>query len=181
MGERAVVAPDPHAVVAVYATEDDLTSAIKHLEHANFDMAHISVLGKGMSEERHVVGFETPSTHTARWAKWGGLWGWLFGAFIFVPGVGHIAIGGYLLFMVISTGLGATGGALWGAMTAVGIPNDGIPKYEADLRADHFLVIAHGDPFEVERARDLLEQTTHERLDHHRLTATASSEAEDAP
>jgi len=157
----------PDAVVAVYADEDDLTRAVKHLEHEHYDMDTISVLGKGMSEQRHVVGFETPEKHTARWAKWGGLWGWLFGAFVFVPGVGHVAIGGYLLFVLATTVTGALGGALGGVLTGMGIPADGIPVYEADLRAERFLVIAHGTASQVERARALLAQTTHERLDHH--------------
>jgi len=177
MTDEVVEEPTPDAVVAVYATEEDLAGAIRHLEQAHYDMANISVLGKGMSEERHVIGFDTPGTHTARWAKWGGLWGWIFGAFIFVPGVGHVAIGGYLLFMLVSTGLGAAGGALGGALSSVGIPKDGIPRYEADLRADHFLVIAHGTPGEVARARELLGQTTHQRLDHHQ---TSPDKAKDA-
>jgi uncharacterized membrane protein len=168
------LAETPNAVVAVYATEDDVTVAVKHLEHEHYDMSRISVLAKGMSEERHIVGFETPSTHTKRWAKWGGLWGWLFGAFLFVPGVGHVAIGGYLLYLITTTGLGAASGALAGALTGVGIPKDGIPKYEADLRADKFLVIAHGTPSEVDRARELLSQTTHDRIDHHGPVSEAS-------
>jgi hypothetical protein len=54
-------------VVAVYANETDLAATVKHLEHAGYDMSSISVLGKGMIEERHVVGFETQGNHAARW------------------------------------------------------------------------------------------------------------------
>jgi uncharacterized membrane protein len=176
VAEQVASEVTPDAAVAVYATEEDLTAAVKHLEQAQFDMSKISVLGKGMTEERHIVGFETPTTHTARWAKWGGLWGWVFGAFIFVPGVGHVAIGGYLLYVLVTTGLGAVSGALGGALTSVGIPKDGVPRYEADLRADHYLVIAHGTPTEVGHARDLLGQTTHERLDHHQTPTAGSSD-----
>ena len=95
------------------------------------------------------------------------LWGWIFGAFIFVPG-GVRAIGGYLLFMLLTAGVGAAGGALGATLTSAGIPKDGVPIYLADLRSDRFLVIAHGTPEDVERARHLLAQTTHHRLDHHR-------------
>jgi uncharacterized membrane protein len=163
----------PDAAVAVYDTEDELTAAVKRLEHEGFDMSKISVLGSGMTEERHVIGFETPGKHTARWAKWGGLWGWLFGAFFFIPGVGHIAVGGYLLYLLAGAGIGAAGGALTGALTSVGIPKDGVPQYEADLRANRFLVIAHGTTGEVQRARELLAATDHHRLDHHENTSTA--------
>jgi uncharacterized membrane protein len=161
------VHPAPDAVVAVYTSEEELTRAVKHLEREHYDMSSISVLGKGMSEERHVIGFDTPEKRTARWAKWGGLWGWVFGALLFVPGVGHVAIGGYLLFVLMTTGVGAASGALGGALSSVGIPKEGIPVYEADLRADRFLVIAHGTPEQVETARTLLDQTDHHRLDHH--------------
>jgi hypothetical protein len=41
--------PTPNAVVAVYTTEADLTTAVKHLERRGFDMSMISVLGQGMS------------------------------------------------------------------------------------------------------------------------------------
>ena len=175
VGGNAATIPD--AVVAVYATEADLTAAIKHLEHETYDMTAISVLGTGITQERHVVGFETQRTHAARWATWGGLWGWVFGAFVFVPGIGHVAIGGYLLFMLITAGIGATGGALGGALTSMGIPKDGVPIYESDLRSERFLVIAHGTPGEVDRARTLLAQTTHERLDHHQAAAVAGTPA----
>jgi len=170
-----VAATVPEAVVAVYATEADLTAAIKLLEHERYDMSAISVLGQGMTQERHVIGFETQRTHAARWAAWGGLWGWVFGAFVFVPGVGHVAIGGYLLFMLITAGIGATGGAVGGALSSLGIPKDGLPVYESDLRSERFLVVAHGTPGEVDRARDLLGRTAHERLDHHRAAATSTA------
>jgi hypothetical protein len=166
--------PVPDAIVGVYSSEADLTAAVKHLEIAKYDMSRISVLGKGMSEERHVVGFETPGKHTARWATWGGLWGWLFGAFFFVPGIGHVAFGGYLLYLLTTTGLGLAGGALAGGLTSVGIPKEGIPKYEADLRADRLLLIVHGTPDEVEQAREVLGKTSHDRLDVHSATAVPS-------
>jgi len=59
----------------VYVTEADLTAAIQHLEYEKYDMGAVSVLGTGMRQERHVVGFETQRTHAARWATWGALWG----------------------------------------------------------------------------------------------------------
>ncbi len=65
-------------------------------------------------------------------------------------------------------------GALGGALTSVGIPKDGVPKYAADLRANRFLVIAHGTPNEVQQARELLTHTDHHRIDHHSSAPQAS-------
>ena len=173
MGSNTLVGESLESLVAVYASEDDLTEAIRQLEKDHYDMATISVLAKGMSEERHIVGFETRESHMQSWAKWGGLWGWVFGAFMFVPGVGHVAVGGYLLYLLATTGIGALGGALAGTLTRLGIPEEGIPLYEADLHANQFLVIAHGSPGEVARARDLLQPTNHQRIDHHPAKAAS--------
>ena len=156
-----------NAVIATYSNEHDLTEAVKHLKRREYDMSMISVLGKGLSEERHIVGFETSASHTKLWAKFGGMWGWLFGAFVFVPGFGHLAIGGYLLYLITTIGLGAAGGALAGLMSGMNIPDDGIPQYETALRAEKILLIAHGDAASVERAREILAQTTHEQIDVH--------------
>ena len=51
-----------------------------------------------------------------------------------------------------------------------------MPIYLADLRSDRFLVIAHGTPEDVERARHLLAQTPHHRLDHHQAARGAEDE-----
>jgi hypothetical protein len=56
-------------------------------------------LPKGMNTERHVIGFDTHINREGRWARWGGAWGVLFGAFFSIPGVGHVALGGYVLYL----------------------------------------------------------------------------------
>lgn len=100
-----------------------------------------------------------------------------------VPGVGHVAIGGYLLYVLATAGFGAAGGALAGGFSVVGIPEDGVPMYEADLRADRLLVIALGTTGEVDKAKELLGQTRHHQLDHHTggLTATITVPAPAVP
>ncbi len=81
--------------------------AIKRLEKSKIDMASISVLGKGLTEDRHVVGFrDAEQAHRPL--------GWLGRA--------------------LGLGLGVASGAVGGAMSSIGIPEDGIPVYEADLR-----------------------------------------------
>ena len=169
MARPAEVPPEErNAVIAVYDSEDALSGAVKHLEDAGYDTAKLSVLGKGLTEERHVVGFDTRARRTGRWTGWGALWGSVFGALLFVPGVGHVAVGGYLLWLATTGALGAAGGALGGMLSSLGVPEDGIPVYEADLKADKFLVIAHGSEVDVEQARKLLQEGSRpERLDVH--------------
>ena len=52
----------------------------------------------------------------------------------------------------LTGGLGAVGAAFY----SIGIPKDSIIKYEKDLKADKFLLIAHGGKDDVERAADIL-------------------------
>ncbi len=53
-------------------------------------------------------------------------------------------------------GLSALGAGLY----SIGIPKDSIVKYEAALKTDQFLVIAHGTAAEVAKAKEIIE-TTH--------------------
>jgi hypothetical protein len=42
------------------------------------------------------------------------------------------------------------------ALTGLGIPKDSVIRYQADLKANKFLLIANGTAAEVERARAIL-------------------------
>ena len=52
-------------------------------------------------------------------------------------------------------GLSALGAALY----SIGIPKDSILQYETQVKNGKLLLVAHGTPEEVERAKDLLDQT----------------------
>jgi hypothetical protein len=158
---------EANATVAVYGDMQQAEHGVRTLEHAGFDMAQLSILARGMGEERHVIGFDTPSVREARWARWGGLWGVLFGAFVFIPGIGGIAIGGYLLYILMSGALGAGAGALGAAFSTVGIPGDAVIRYETALRADKQLLIVHGTPETLEKARQALADTGAESVEIH--------------
>jgi hypothetical protein len=49
--------------------------------------------------------------------------------------------------------------ALGAGLYSIGIPKDSIVKYEAALKTDQFLVIAHGTAAEVAKAKEILEST----------------------
>jgi uncharacterized membrane protein len=115
-------------------------------------MSHLSIIAKGMNTERHVIGFDTHRNREGRWARWGGAWGALFGAFFFIPGVGHVALGGYILYL-LSTGVI---GAITAALSAVGVPDDAVIRYETAIKADKPLLIAHCTRIDIERAREVI-------------------------
>lgn len=158
-----------NAVVAVYDTHADATEAIQLLQRGGFDIKKLSVIGKDYHTEEHVVGYYNAGDRMKYWGKlgafWGGIWGLLFGAAFFaVPGVGPVLVAGPLVAWIVSAleGAVAVGGlsAIGAGLYSIGIPKDSIVQYETALKANKFLVVAHGTPDEVERARDII-KTTH--------------------
>jgi len=72
-------------------------------------------------------------------------------------------IAGALESAAVVGGLSALGAGLY----SIGIPKDSIISYEAAIKSDKFLVVAHGTPDEINRAKEILEGTSAERMDVH--------------
>jgi hypothetical protein len=170
-------------VVAVFADHHAAEIAIKKLTAADFDMKHLTVVGKGYHSEEKVIGFYSTGDRVKFWgtrgAFWGGFWGLFFGGlFMTIPIVGHVVVLGYLATVAISTiesaimvgGLSALGAAVY----SIGVPKDSVIQYETALKADKFLVMAHGTAEEVARANAILGTLKPSQLDVH---AGAQSDA----
>jgi len=165
-----------NAVIAVFADHSEAELAVKELTAAGFAMKNLSVIGKGYHTEENVVGFYSAGDRVKFWggrgAFWGGLWGLFFGGlFITIPVIGHVVVLGYLAAAVLSSiesaimigGLSALGAALY----SIGVPKDSVIQYETALKADGFLVVAHGDTDEVARAKVILAEANPFRLKVH--------------
>ncbi len=163
-------------VIAVFAEHNAAESAVKNLAAAGFEMKNLSVVGKGYHTDEKVVGFYKAGDRIKFWgtrgAFWGGLWGMFFGGlFLTIPVVGHVVVLGYLAAMAISAietsvvagGLSALGAALY----SIGIPKDSVIQYETALKADGFLVMAHGTAEQMARAKTILGAVDPSRLDVH--------------
>lgn len=157
-----------NAVVAIYDSHDQAERAVKSLQRAGFNMKQLSIVGRDYHSEEHVVGYYTTGDRMMYWggmgAFWGGLWGFLFGAaFFFIPGIGPIVVAGPLVTWIVAglEGAAVVGGlsALGAALYGIGIPKNSILKYETALRAGKFVLVAHGAPDEVRRAKDIIETT----------------------
>jgi hypothetical protein len=170
-------------VVAVYNSHTQAEEALQKLSAASFDIKKVSIIGKGYHSEENVVGYYTTGDRMKSWgamgAFWGGLWGLLFGAGLFlVPGIGPVLVAGPFLAALLGALESAVvvGGlsALAGALVSMGIPKDKSIKYEADLKADKYLLIVHGTADEVERARAILAQTSPVSLETHQMAAASA-------
>jgi hypothetical protein len=166
----------PESVIAVFADHGAAESAVKKLTAAGFDMKNLSIVGKGYHTEEKVVGFYSAGDRIKFWgtrgAFWGGLWGLFFGGLLLsIPVVGHVVVLGYLAAAavpaiesaVMAGGLSALGAALY----SIGIAKDTVLQYETAVKADGFLVMAHGTAEDMARAKAILGTLEPSRLDLH--------------
>ena len=160
---------DQSHCVAVFDRHQDAESAIRELQYAGFDMKKLSIIGRDYHTEEHAVGFYNAGDRVKYWGKQGAFWGGIFGilfapAFFFIPGIGPILTGGLIGSLLMGTLEGAAVGAtvvggtsvLAAALAGAGIPKDSVIRYESDLKANKFLLIASGTAAEVEGARAIL-------------------------
>jgi len=156
---------EQNAVVAIFESHSQAEEALKELQRSGFDMKKLSIVGKDYHTEEHVVGYYNAGDRMKRWGKtgafWGGFWGLLFGsAFFAIPGIGPVLVAGPLVAWIVGAlegavvvgGLSAVGAGLY----SLGIPKDSIVQYEAALKSDKFLLLAHGTEDEVERAKGIM-------------------------
>ncbi|MDB4977281.1 MAG: hypothetical protein JWN48_5622, partial [Myxococcaceae bacterium] len=150
--------------------------AVKDLEGAGVDLKQVSIVGKGFHTEEHALGFYTTGDRIKHWsgtgALWGGLWGTLFGsAFFFIPAIGPvIAMGplvGWIVGALETAAVGGTVGALGGALASIGIPKESVVKYELEVKAGKFIVLAHATADVIERARGALANTGASQINAH--------------
>ena len=155
-----------NTVIAVFADHAAADKAVKALASSGFDVKNLSVVGKGYHTEEKAVGFYNVGDRMKVWgsrgAFWGGLWGLFFGGlFLTIPVVGHVIVLGYLAATIASAIEGAVvvGGlsAIGAALSSIGIPKDSVMTYEAAVKTDSFLVMAHGTAEEMHRARTILD------------------------
>jgi hypothetical protein len=154
--------------VAVYDTHVLADDAVRKLAKAGIAMKSISILGRDYHTEEHAVGYLNAGDRAKFFGKlgafWGGLAGILFGsALMFVPVVGHIVVLGPIAATLAGglqgAALGGGASALFGALTALGIPKDSVLRYETAIKADKFLVMVHGDTTDVRHAKEVLATT----------------------
>jgi len=165
-----------NSVVAIYPTHTQADLAVKELQRAGVDMRTLSIVGKGYHTDEHVVGYYNVGDRMQVWGKagafWGGLWGLLFGsAFFWIPGLGPLLVAGPLVNSIVGAleGVAVVGGlsVLGAGLYNLGIPKDSVLRYETVLGTDKFLLIAHGSLEDTLQAKQILDRTGPESLEHH--------------
>ena len=173
---------EENVVVAVFSSHAKAENAIRTLGQSAFPLKQLTIVGKGYHTDEKVIGFYNIGDRIKLWGKngafWGGLWG-LFagGLFMTIPLLGPVVVLGHLAAMLIGVAEGAlvVGGvsALSGALVSVGIPKDSVVRYEEAVRADQFLVMAHGTPDQIKQAQMILHEASPTELKLHEGTCAA--------
>ena len=165
-----------NSIVATYLSHTAAEAAVKDLQQSGLDMKKLSIVGRDYHTDEHVVGYYNTGDRMKAWGKtgafWGGLWGFIFGsAFFWIPGLGPLVMGGPIVSWIIGAlegaivvgGMSVLGASLYG----IGIPKDSILRYETALKTDKFLLIVHGTMDEITHAKEILDRTNPDSLDHH--------------
>jgi hypothetical protein len=89
------------------------------------------------------------------------MWGILFGSALFlIPGIGPLVMAGPIVAWIVGAleGAAVVGGlsALGAGLYSIGIPKESILEYETSLKAGMFILVFHGTPDEVTRAKAIL-------------------------
>ncbi|MBB3892986.1 hypothetical protein GGQ61_003724 [Phenylobacterium haematophilum] len=171
-----------NVAVAVFSSHGQAEEAVRTLAQSGFAMDQLTIVGKGYHTDEKVIGFYNLGDRIKLWGKngafWGGLWG-LFagGLFMTVPLVGPVVVLGHLGAMLLGAVEGAVlvGGvsALTGALMGIGIPKDSVLRYEEAVKADQFLVMAHGASEEIDRAKAILHAASPSEVTVHEGTCAA--------
>jgi len=180
----ALVTSDEKAVIAIYNTHPEAEAVVNELQRARFDVKRLSVVGKDYHTDEQVVGYYNAGDRMKHWGKlgavWGGLWGLLFGAaFFWVPGLGPLLVAGPLAASIVAAlesavvvgGLSVLGAALF----SIGIPKDSVVRYETAIKADKYLLVAHGTEAEIANAKEILTSTNPVELNDHVLKPDSES------
>jgi uncharacterized membrane protein len=159
-----------NSVVAIYDTHEQAEQAIKELQEAGVDMKSLSIAARNQHTDEHVIGYYNAGDRMMYWGKvgafWGGFWGLLFGSAAFaIPGLGPILVAGPLVGWIVAglEGAAVVGGvsAVGAGLVSIGIPKDSVLKYDVALKTDKFLLVVHGSPDAVDKAKDILAGTAH--------------------
>ena len=92
-------------------------------------------------------------------------------ALFIVPGIGPLLVAGPMVIWIVAAleNAAIVGGfsVLGAALVSIGIPENSILQYETAIKAGKFLMLVHGTPDEVTRAKHLLKDSGSSKTEMH--------------
>jgi uncharacterized membrane protein len=162
------------STIGVYENHDKAVQAVVELKDAGFPVKQLSIIGKAetevVDEKMHIMPKDPIKvgglgTGTAVGATLGILTG--VGLFA-IPGLGFLYGAGALVGAIAGFDFGLIGGGIASVLTTVGVKDENVKKYHEDLEAGKYIVVAHGNEAEVNKAKEVLHaHDTHDDLHTH--------------
>ncbi len=162
--------------VAFYTTPAAIEQALQTLQYADFDLAGVSVIGRGYQHASQVTGFCLRAGEPHYLGEQAVFWEhvWLVlpdTAFFHLPGGGSLVIGGKMVSMIargmegadIAEGFSIAGAAFYMA----GIPRRYVNEYEQVIAAGQLMLLVQGSRQEIEYACTIL-HSEKQRITVHR-------------
>jgi len=152
-------------VVAMFEAPDRAETAVAALQSAGFDPAKLSIIAKDAPSGEHLFGCAAIGHQTKFWGRLGPTWNRMAqrlpgAAVMYVPFIANVVILGAVVEWLAEdrprhgTAEGAT--PLWRLLARVGVPSHEGSAIELALRESSIVLLAKGDPADVDEARDLL-------------------------
>lgn len=147
-------------VVAVYKSMETAQKAVHTLDESKFPSDQVSLVANSVHQDLKsttpIQYGDEAKNDAAFGAGVGGLLGFFAAApLLTIPGIGLMLIAG-----PISAGLaGAIVGGFLGALNGWGVHEDHVKDYEDKVKKGACLVVANGDPYEVDYAKQILSKT----------------------
>lgn len=173
--------PRSSQVFGIYATADEVESALHGFRDAGFSAADVSVLfpEKTASSDVHcddgeieiVTESSTKAPEAAMvgigsGAALGGAFGWLVGVgALAIPGIGPVIAAGPLISCLAGIGIGCALGGFAGSLVGLGVAEHDARHYESRMLKGGVLVAIHcRNAEEMQRAREIMEITRAEDI-----------------
>jgi len=165
-----------YSVVGVFTSLSAAEEGVRSLGDGGFPIRKVSIVAKHLEDVRRVHGYVTAcdvaksAAGTGAWV--GGTFGLLVGAtLLWVPGAGPLVEAGSLASVLLGGIVGVVAAAstcgLVGWLVGLGLAKGKVLKYEEAVKSGKFLLIAHGTPADVKRAREILSGSAVDHLEIH--------------
>lgn len=166
------------SILAGYRHHSDAEDAVRLLAKGGIPVEKISIIGRDFHLREDVQGFYRPSDAAkegAGFGAWvGGLFGMLLGfGFFVLPIAGTLVVLGPLAGLIAGAISGAGMGALVSGLIALGMDREKALKYQTRLQAGEFLVTVVGTREEIERARQILQNSGQLDVEQFQMGQTA--------
>lgn len=167
------------ATIGVYDNHEVAMSAVEDLKNAGYPVSHISIIGVDSKEVMdNAMHLHKEDALSAPTVTIGGILtgigvgaaiGTLTGVGVFaIPGLGALYFIGALGGSIAGGEMGMVGGGIVSALITQGMHESQAAKYEKELLAGKFILVAHDSHKQVVRAEEILaNHGRHSLLDNH--------------